>query len=239
VNGSQYCIYIMASNSGTLYTGVTNDLERCLQSSIRNRQTAILLMISGILLAAGESRRMGSAKALLHYQGQTFIARICNAFLTAGVDELIVVLGARAEQLRQVLPIHSKLRTVINSRYNLGQLSSLMVGIGALSPGSEAAIVNLVDHPVIDAKTINALISSFRTAPLPILIASYQGKRGHPVLFSSQVYGEILAAPLDQGAKVVVRKDPTRVREVPLDDPGILADIDTPEDYVRYVGLKK
>jgi molybdenum cofactor cytidylyltransferase len=196
-------------------------------------------MISAILLAAGESRRMGSAKALLRYHGQTFIARICNAFLTAGVDELIVVLGARADELRQALPEHAKLRTVVNSRYTLGQLSSLMVGIGALSPESEAAIVNLVDHPMVEAETIQALITSFRATPLPILIASYQGKRGHPVLFSNHVYGEILAAPLDQGAKVVVRKDPARVREISLDDPGILADIDTPEDYARYVGSKK
>jgi molybdenum cofactor cytidylyltransferase len=196
-------------------------------------------MISAILLAAGESRRMGSAKALLHYQGQTFIARICGAFLTAGVDELVVVLGARADQLRQALPVHPKLRTVVNSRYALGQLSSLMVGIGALSPESEAAVVSLVDHPMIEAETINALLASFRAAPLPILIASYQGKRGHPVLFSRLVYGEILAAPLDQGAKVVVRKDPARVREIPLDDPGILADIDTPDDYARYVGPEK
>ena len=196
-------------------------------------------MISAILLAAGESRRMGSAKALLHYQGQTFIARICNAFLTAGVDELIVVLGARADELRHALPAHHKLRSVVNPRYSLGQLSSLMVGVGALSSESEATLVNLVDHPLIEVKTIQALMTSFRAAPLPILIASYQGKRGHPVLFSSQVYGEILAAPLDQGAKVVVRKDPTRVREIPLEDPGILADIDTPEDYARYVGLKK
>ncbi len=196
-------------------------------------------MISAILLAAGESRRMGSAKALLHYQGQTFIARICNAFVTAGVDELIVVLGARADELRQALPTHPKLRTVVNARYTLGQLSSLMVGIGTLSPESEAAIVNLVDHPMIETETIQTLISSFRAAPLPILIASYQGKRGHPVLFSSQIYGEILAAPLDQGAKVIVRKDPSRVREIPLDDPGILADIDTPEDYTYYVGRKR
>ena len=196
-------------------------------------------MISAILLAAGESRRMGSAKALLYYQGQTFIARSCNAFLTAGVDELIVVLGARADELRHALPAHHKLRSVVNLRYSLGQLSSLMVGVGALSSESEATLVNLVDHPLIEVETIKALMTSFRAAPLPILIASYQGKRGHPVLFSSQVYGEILAAPLDQGAKVVVRKDPTRVREIPLDDPGILADIDTPEDYTRFVGLKK
>jgi len=193
-------------------------------------------MISAILLAAGESRRMGSPKALLHYQGQTFVERICAAFLTAGVDELIIVLGARAEEIGRALPSHPALRSVVNSRYSQGQLSSLMVGIGALSPESEAAIVNLVDHPLVSSETITAVLDSFRAAPLPIVIASYQGKRGHPVLFSSQVYGEILAAPLDQGAKVVVRKDPARVREVPLDDPGILADIDTPEDYARFVG---
>jgi len=196
-------------------------------------------MISGILLAAGESRRMGSPKALLHYQGQTFIERICSAFLTAEVGELIVVLGAHADTLRPALPSHPQLRSVVNSRYFLGQLSSLMTGIGALSPESEAAIVNLVDHPLVTTETIKALIASFRKAPLPILLASYQGRRGHPVLFSSQVYGEILAAPLDQGAKVVVRKDPTRVREIQLDDPGILADIDTPEDYVHYAGGAK
>jgi molybdenum cofactor cytidylyltransferase len=196
-------------------------------------------MISAILLAAGESRRMGSPKALLHYQGQTFIERICTAFLTAGVDELIVVLGARAEEIGRALPSYPVLRSVVNPHYFQGQLSSLMVGIGALSPESEAAVVNLVDHPMVSTETIKAVIDSFRTAPLPIVIASYEGKRGHPVLFSSQVYGEIFAAPLDQGAKVVVRKDPARVREIPLDDPGILADIDTPEEYRRYVGSGK
>ncbi len=193
-------------------------------------------MLSAILLAAGESRRMGSPKALLHYQGQTFIERICLAFLTAGVDELIVVLGARAEEIARALPVHPALRTVVNSRYAQGQLSSLMVGIGALSPESEAVVVNLVDHPMVSRETIKAVLDSFRAAPLPIVIASYQGKRGHPVLFASHVYGEILAAPLAQGAKVVVRKDPARVREIALDDPGILADIDTPEDYARFVG---
>jgi molybdenum cofactor cytidylyltransferase len=193
-------------------------------------------MISGILLAAGASRRMGMPKALLRYQGQTFLERGCAAFLTAGVDELVVVLGVCAEDLRSAVPTHPAIRVVVNTRAFQGQLSSLMVGIGALSPASEAAIVNLVDHPLVTAETIQALIAAFRRTPTPILIASYRGRRGHPVLFSSGVYGELLAAPLDQGAKAVVRKDPTRVREIPLDDPGILADIDTPEDYARYIG---
>ena len=182
---------------------------------------------------------MGSPKALLAYQGRTFIENICDAFLMGGVDELVVVLGAHKheERVRAAVPQHAALRIVVNPRYQLGQLSSLVVGMNALSPGSEAAVVNLVDHPLIKAETIQALVSSFAADPLPIIIASYHGNRGHPVLFSSQVYGEILTAPLDKGAKVVTRKDPTRVRELPLDDPGIRADIDTPEEYVEWVGV--
>ncbi len=198
-------------------------------------------MISGIVLAAGESRRMGSPKALLDYQGRTFIENICTSFLTAGVDELIVVLGAHEHEapIRAVVPKHPALRTVLNPHYRLGQLSSLQVGIQSLSPESEAAVVNLVDHPLIQAETIQALMTSFATDPLPILIASYQGRRGHPVLFAKGVYGELLAAPLDKGAKVVVRKDPERVRELALDDPGIRVDIDTPREYARWVGARK
>ena len=194
-------------------------------------------MISGILLAAGESRRMGSPKALLAYQGQTFLERICTAFFDAGVEELVVVLGAWEDRLRPALPRHPALRTVVNPHYAQGQLSSLVCGLGALSGDSAAAVVNLVDHPLVRPETIAALMASFRTDPLPIIIATHQGKRGHPVLFSRQVYAELLAAPLDKGAKTVVRKDPARVRHVPLDDPGIVADIDTPQDYRRWTGL--
>lgn len=194
-------------------------------------------MTSGILLAAGESRRMGSPKALLLCHGQTFLERSCTAFFSAEVEELIVVLGAWESRLRPALPRHPALRTVVNPHYTLGQLSSLGCGLRALSPASDAAVVNLVDHPLVRAETIAALIASFRAAPVPISIATYQGKRGHPVLFSRQVYAELLAAPLDQGAKVVVRKDPARVRPVSLNDPGVVADIDTPQEYRRWTGL--
>ncbi len=184
---------------------------------------------------------MGTPKALLDYRGRTFIETICTSFLSAGVDELIVVLGAHehAAPIRAVVPQHPALRTVVNPQYQLGQLSSLQTGMQVLSPESEAAVVNLVDHPLVQAETIRALMTSFATAPLSIIIASYQGRRGHPVLFSKEVYGELLAAPLDKGAKVVVRKDPSRVRELALDDPGIRADIDTPQEYARWVDVMK
>jgi molybdenum cofactor cytidylyltransferase len=192
-------------------------------------------MISGIVLAGGASRRMGAPKALLDCQGQTFVGRICRAMLAARVGELVVVVGANADTIRAALPADPAIRSVDNPRYKLGQLSSLMVGVQALSTDSEAAVVTLVDHPLVQADTICGLIASFRSEPISIIIATHHGKRGHPVLFSSQLYGEILAAPLDQGAKVVVRKDPGRVRHLSLDDPGIVADIDTPRDYARWV----
>ena len=120
---------------------------------------------------------MGSPKALLDYRGRTFIENICTSFLTAGVDELIVVLGAHEHEapIRAVVPKHPALRTVVNPQYRLGQLSSLQVGIQSLSSESEAAVVNLVDHPLIRPETIQALMASFATDPLPIIIASYQG----------------------------------------------------------------
>ena len=115
--------------------------------------------------AAGESRRMGSPKALLPYRGRTFIANICDAFLTGGVAELVVVLGAHehAEPIRAALPAHPALRVVTNARYRLGQLSSLMAGIQALSPDSEAAVVNLVDHPLVRSETIPGAMRRVRT----------------------------------------------------------------------------
>ena len=193
-------------------------------------------MISAIVLAAGESRRMGSPKALLDLAGQAFIARICKTLLSAGVDEVVVVLGARAERIRPAVPSHPALRVVVNPDYARGQLSSLIAALSALSPESEAAIITLVDHPLIKEETFGSLIRAFREKASPIIVARYQDRRGHPVLFAREVYPELLAAPLAQGAKVVVRKDLGRVRELAFDDPGILADIDTPEDYARFVG---
>ena len=130
-------------------------------------------MISSIVLAAGESRRMGSPKALLHCEGQTFIARICGSLLSAGVEDVVMVLGARAEKIRQAIPAHPALRSVVNPNYVQGQLSSLVIGLSALSPQSEATIVTLVDHPLIKAETFAALLGSFREHPCPIIVARY------------------------------------------------------------------
>ena len=196
-------------------------------------------MISGIVLAAGQSRRMGVPKALLPYKGKTFIDNICGVFLAGGVGELVVVVGGHQheERIRAAVPKDPAIRVVTNHRYEMGQLSSLVVGLKTLSSASEAALVNLVDHPLVKIATVKAVVSSFRKkAHNPIIVACYKGRRGHPVLFAQSIYDELMNAPQNQGAKAVVRKTPSRVTEIALTDPGIRADIDTPGEFKKWVG---
>ena len=187
-------------------------------------------MFSALVLAAGESARMGTPKALLPLGRGTFLSVICGRLAAAGADELVVVLGAHAEAVRDagVIP---RARIVVNEAYRDGQLSSLQCGLRSLSPAAGAALVTLVDHPLIEASTYRGLRDAGGKAPDLIFVAEYGGRGGHPVVFPRAVFDELFAAPRDGGARAVVRKDPSRVRRVPFDDPGIVADIDTPEDY--------
>lgn len=189
-------------------------------------------MISAIVLAAGESSRMGTPKALLPYAGGTFLSAICARLEGAGVGELVVVLGAHAGAVRGA-GVTPRALIAVNGAWRDGQLSSLQCGLRVLSPGTEGALVTLVDHPLIEASTYAGLRGAAERAPGMILVAECRGRGGHPVVFPRAVFGELLSAPRDGGARVVVRRDPARVGRVPFDDPGIVADIDTPGDYER------
>lgn len=191
------------------------------------------IMISAIVLAAGESSRMGTPKALLPLGRDTFLSAICGRLAGAGLGELVVVLGAHADAVRGAVA-SSPARIAVNEAYRDGQLSSLQCGLRALPSGSAGALVTLVDHPLIEASTYAGMRAAAEKAPGLILIAEYRGRGGHPVVFPRTVFGELLSAPRDGGARVVVRKDPARVRRVAFDDPGIVADIDTPEEYKRF-----
>lgn len=190
-------------------------------------------MIVGILLAAGASSRMGEIKPLLQYRGKSFLAACCTYLLDGGVDSVVVVLGDQAEAIQPAVPLDSRIRLAWNPTHAKGQLSSLQVGLGLLPPETIAAVVTLVDHPAITGNTVGALLQAFWKSGKPIVIPTFGGHRGHPVLFARAVFGELLGAPPEQGAKAVVRQDPGRVALVPVSDEGILLDIDTPEAYAR------
>jgi len=186
--------------------------------------------IEAILLAAGESRRMGFPKPLLRIGAENFIGRTTE--LALGVaSRLVVVLGAHADRVRPAITRDSRITVVENPNFKRGQLSSLKVGLAeVIAGGADAVIVHLADHPLVAPATFHALVDGYCGIGQPIVIARYQGHRGHPVIFDCMVFAELMAAPEDQGARVVVNTDPARVLYVDVDDPGVVLDLDTPGD---------
>ena len=123
---------------------------------------------------------------------------------------------------------------VENPNFNRGQLSSLKVGLAEVIAGGPqavaAVVVHLADHPLVAPATFRALVDDYRKTASPIVVARYNGRRGHPVIFDRAVFAELMAAPEHQGARVVVNADAARVRYVDVDDPGVVLDLDTPAD---------
>lgn len=186
------------------------------------------MRVAGILLAAGESSRMGFPKALLPYRGTTFLGRLLYV-LRGQVEPLVLVLGHDAERIRGATEIPPDVRVVVNRDYRLGQLSSLQAALRGLE--ADAAMMALVDHPCISRDLVALLLKIFREENSAILIPTYNGRRGHPMIFSGRLFPELLEAPLDQGARAVVRR--YQPRELPVEEEGILLDIDDPESYRR------
>ena len=188
--------------------------------------------IEGIILAAGESRRMGYPKPLLEIGGRTFIEHITETML-AVVPRLVVVVGAYRERVRAAIPRNKRIAIVENPDYSRGQLSSLKVGLGAMQPDTAGALVHLGDHPMVRAETFRAMVDSYNRTGKPIVICRHDGRRGHPVIFDRAVFDELLSAPEAEGARQVVNANPSRVAHVDLDDRGINLDLDTPADLAR------
>ena len=193
-------------------------------------------MIAAVVLSAGESRRMGRPKALLPIGGVTFLEQIVSAFKSSKVGDIIVVLGHDAEAIRPKIA-HLPVTFVINPDYARGQLSSLHVAIRALEKKqADGILVHLVDQPFLDAGLVNRMIDRFYESKKAIVVPAHKGRRGHPVLFSRRLFQELLDAPLDQGAKTVVQAHPQETLEIETDDERVALDIDTPDEYERYVG---
>jgi molybdenum cofactor cytidylyltransferase len=188
--------------------------------------------IEGILLAAGESRRMGYPKPLLLIEGKTFIEKIAAKML-AVAPRLVIVIGAHRDRVRDAIPRDVRIEIVENPNYSRGQLSSLKIGLGAIHADSQGVIVHLADHPMVRVESFRAVVDSYERTGKPMVIARNGGQRGHPVLFDRSVFAELQNAPEGEGARHVVKADASRVEYVDLDDPGITLDLDTPADLAR------
>lgn len=187
--------------------------------------------VAGLILAAGESSRMGTDKALLEYRGRTFLETLLSTLGEAGVEHIAVVLGHHAELVQKRSQIASA-QVVVNSDYRLGQTSSLQAGLGALAPQEPSCVVLcLVDHPAVSTDTVRQLIYRFNLTGKPVVIPETGGRHGHPVLLASELFDEILALKPGEGADRVIRRHRARTEFVAVNDPGIFLDVDDPAAY--------
>ena len=199
-------------------------------------------MIPAIVLAAGKSSRMGRPKALLPIgsSGDTFLTRILSVLRDGGLQRAFVVIGAEAAAVRATLPRDDGfLRMVENPDYELGQLSSLLRGLTAVEDENDAvlaALVTLVDLPLISASTVGAVIEAYDKSPGAPIVRPRRGHRyGHPVIFDRRLFGELRSADPSTGAKPVVHAHAADEVNVEIADDGAFTDIDTPEDYERFI----
>jgi molybdenum cofactor cytidylyltransferase len=194
-------------------------------------------MIHAIVLAAGESRRMGKPKPLLRFGDTTFLERILFVLRRSDVGGTTVVLGARADVIRASVDL-SGTNVVLNEDYVQGQLSSLIKGLKSLPPDTDAMLLCLVDHPFVTTDIVNRLIGTFRGTGRPIVLPVFNGRRGHPALFARSLFQELVDAPPDRGARHVVSSHEDGVLEVDVPDRAVLTTIDTPEDYRLHFGAE-
>ena len=193
-------------------------------------------MIPAIVLAAGASTRMGRAKALLPIGGGTFVRRILETLREGGVAETVVVVRGGADAIAAEIAAAGFGRVVINPRADDGQLTSLLTGLDAFDTEDVAGVlVTLVDVPLVSPATIRTLCGRATASPATVVRAVHKGRHGHPVIFKRALFDALRQADPAVGAKAVVRGAATE--DVEVDDPGVVEDIDTPDDYRRLLTL--
>jgi molybdenum cofactor cytidylyltransferase len=191
--------------------------------------------VSAVVLAAGTSTRMGRAKQLLPLGGATVLAQTIENVRAAALPEIVLVLGASAEAIRRQLPpsLLASLKIVVNPAYGQGMASSLRVGLSHVDARSDAALIVLGDQPFIQPQTVYQIMNGYHRTRAPIVIPSYQGNRGNPVLLDRSVFSEVMALEGDIGCRAIFPNHLDAILKVEVEDPGILLDIDNEDDYER------
>jgi molybdenum cofactor cytidylyltransferase len=188
-----------------------------------------------LILAAGESKRMGTQKLLLPLRGKPILQHVVDLALSLGAKETVAVIGSNAEDIRSKIDF-GPVKVAVNPNYKLGLSTSLRVGIESFESEVDAYLVMLGDQPLVRRNTILTLLGQhWKHGPL-MTIPLYGGIRGNPVVLSSQLVPEIEYLEGDSGAKQLTQKHSGKVMWVEVDDPGVLVDVDTPHDYQKLVG---
>jgi molybdenum cofactor cytidylyltransferase len=184
-------------------------------------------MLAAVILSGGASRRMGSPKALVPYQGRPFLEHLLTVTTHPAIGVRRVVLGPDAEEITSSVALAPD-EIVINQNWEAGQLSSIHAALKTLPPGTEGMLLWPVDHPLVSAVLVASLLDAFLATRAPVVVPLFEGRRGHPVIFSAKVYDELLHAPMDKGARAVVWAHKSEVHDVPTTEEGCVLNLNDP-----------
>lgn len=189
-------------------------------------------MLAAVILSGGSSSRMGSPKALLPYHGRPFLDHLLEITRHPKIGVHRVVLGAHAEPIAKAIDLSGD-EIVINADWQSGQLSSIQAALRSLPAGTDGMVLCLIDHPLISANLVDNLISHYYSSHAAIVLPVFEGRRGHPVLFSARLYEELLNAPPATGARAVVWANAKEVYEFATTEEGCILNLNDPETFAR------
>jgi len=201
-------------------------------------------MISAILLGAGESKRMKVNKLSLPWGSETIFEHCFNTLLRSAVQEIIVLLNPRNEGMKRWFEKRSasttkKVKVIFNPYYKRGMSTSIHKGLQVMDPRSEGILISLGDQPSLKTKTINVLLHAFQQEKGEIIVPSYRGMSGHPVIFHRKYEKELLKLRGDTGGKPILLKYSERIKTISVRSEGVIKDIDTREDYQKALRMRR
>ncbi len=190
-------------------------------------------MITAIILAAGESKRMGQPKMLMPWGKSTVIQTVISTFQAAGIDDILVVTGGAAKQVEEL--VGKTVQTVFNKEYETGEmLSSIQVGLAEKMREASAVLICLGDQPQVEERSVRYICNAFLTSKSQIIVPSYQMQRGHPWLVARPLWKDLLAMKAPKTPRDFLNKYARKIHYINVDTPSVLADLDTPEDYLKF-----
>jgi len=192
-------------------------------------------MVSAILLAAGEAKRMGELKQLMPFGQSTIVEQAIENLLGSAVDEVIVVLGYKAEEVIKTIAA-KQVKIAINPNYSQGMSTSIIAGLDLIDSRAQAVMLALGDQPSVDSQIINRLIEEFYSYNKGIVIPTHHGKRGHPTIFAIKYKPELRELKGDVGGREIIKDHPDDILEVAVDSESVISDIDTRADYQSRLG---
>jgi molybdenum cofactor cytidylyltransferase len=193
-------------------------------------------MLAAVILSGGASRRMGSPKALLSYQGRPFLEHLLEIAHHPKIATRRVVLGPHAEPIAKEVHLHAD-EIVINDEWEKGQLTSIHAALRSLPTDVDGMLLLLIDHPLISATLVGELIDAFYRSGKPIVLPIYDGRRGHPIIFASALFPELLQAPLDVGARNVVWQHESDIQTVQTNEEGCVLNLNDPDTLQKHLGV--